>query len=210
MASTASPLRTVPRSAAPGAAMPTALPAPVVRAQAGRGDLRRGNHPAGRALSRSAVATPGGSIAPVLPLRPAGAVVVPLRPGAPRAVPAPAVSVPAVPAVPVAPAAAADPAPVGPARLRLTRRGRVVLSGLGVVAALGVAAVVGPALGGAGDPALELAGRSSVVVHSGDTLWSIAESVAPDVDPRGVVDALREANGLEDTRLVPGQVLVLP
>ncbi len=75
-----------------------------------------------------------------------------------------------------------------------------------------MAAVAVPALtGSAGaDPALELAGRSSVVVHSGDTLWSIAESVAPDADPRAVVDAIQEANGLAGAGLVPGQVLVLP
>jgi LysM domain len=33
------------------------------------------------------------------------------------------------------------------------------------------------------------------VVQPGDTLWSIAEAIAPDADPRPVVDALREANG---------------
>ena len=233
MASTASPLRTVPSSDAPGAVAPTALPVPASYARAGRGDLRRGNHPAGRALSRSAPDASGAPPAQVLPLRRAGAVVVPLRPSASRGIPvrvdvAPVDPAPVDPApvdvapvdvapVDVAPVdvAPSDPAPVvsapgGPARLRLTRRGRVVLGGLGLVAALGVAAVVGPAMGGTADPALELAGRSSVVVHSGDTLWSIAESVAPDADTRGVVDALREANDLQGTHLVPGQVLVLP
>lgn len=33
------------------------------------------------------------------------------------------------------------------------------------------------------------------VVRPGDTLWSIAAEIAPDRDPRVVVDALREANG---------------
>ncbi len=33
------------------------------------------------------------------------------------------------------------------------------------------------------------------IVQPGDTLWSIATEVAPDDDPRAVVDALREANG---------------
>lgn len=33
------------------------------------------------------------------------------------------------------------------------------------------------------------------VVQPGDTLWSIAAEIAPDSDPRPVVDALREANG---------------
>lgn len=195
MASTASPLHSVPSPAPADIAGPTsgpasrALPRVPVRVSAARG-----NHPAGRALPRPAVGRVGESLATVVPLRRAGAVVVPLRAGTPRVAPG-------------------DPGRAGEAargaRLRLTRRGRVVLGGLGVVAALGVAAVVGPVLDGA-DPALELAGQTSVVVHSGDTLWSIAESVAPDTDPRAVVDALRELNGLADLGLVPGQVLILP
>jgi Tfp pilus assembly protein FimV len=33
------------------------------------------------------------------------------------------------------------------------------------------------------------------VVQPGDTLWTIAGRIAPDDDPRAVVDALRAANG---------------
>jgi Tfp pilus assembly protein FimV len=36
------------------------------------------------------------------------------------------------------------------------------------------------------------------VVKPGDTLWSIAAAIAPDSDPRPVVDALREQNGGPD------------
>jgi LysM repeat protein len=39
-----------------------------------------------------------------------------------------------------------------------------------------------------------LAGQT-YVVKPGDTLWSIAAAIAPDSDPRPVVDALRDANG---------------
>jgi len=49
-----------------------------------------------------------------------------------------------------------------------------------------------------------------VVVRPGDTLWSIARRVAPGQDPRGVVDAIADANGVEAGSLVPGQTLVLP
>ncbi|MEI4272653.1 LysM peptidoglycan-binding domain-containing protein [Klenkia sp. LSe6-5] len=109
------------------------------------------------------------------------------------------------------PRIAQPPQRAAQAPVRLTRRGRRVLAGLGVGAVVAVSAVVGSAvLGSADEPALELAGRSSVVVHSGDTLWSIAQSIAPDVDPRAVVDALQEVNGLTDASLVPGQVLLLP
>ena len=96
----------------------------------------------------------------------------------------------------------------GPARLRLTRRARR----LAFVLALGVGVALGSWLdslfGGAGE--LRLAGESSVVVHSGDTLWSIATSLAGDDDVRAVVDAIQRANGLQGADLVPGQVLLLP
>lgn len=48
------------------------------------------------------------------------------------------------------------------------------------------------------------------VVHSGDTLWSIARRVAPSEDPRAIVDAIAEANGLGSGELHPGQALVVP
>jgi nucleoid-associated protein YgaU len=51
---------------------------------------------------------------------------------------------------------------------------------------------------------------SSVVVQQGDTLWSIARSVAGDEDVRMVVDAIQELNGLAGSTLQPGQVLRLP
>jgi hypothetical protein len=39
------------------------------------------------------------------------------------------------------------------------------------------------------------------VVQPGDTLWSIATRLAPGSDPRGVVDALRAANGGPDLQV---------
>jgi nucleoid-associated protein YgaU len=70
--------------------------------------------------------------------------------------------------------------------------------------------VVGGVVHGSAGDGLHLVGQSSVVVHSGDTLWSIADSVAGDDDVRGVVDRIREVNGLHGSDLIPGQVLVLP
>ena len=46
------------------------------------------------------------------------------------------------------------------------------------------------------------------VVQPGDTLWSIADAVAPDVDRRDVVAQLSDAAGGSD--LVPGQRIELP
>jgi LysM repeat protein len=46
------------------------------------------------------------------------------------------------------------------------------------------------------------------VVQPGDTLWSIAEAIAPDTDVRITVDQLVAING--DSPIVPGQELELP
>ena len=98
-----------------------------------------------------------------------------------------------------------------PAPLRLTERGRRVVAGLSIAIGLCIAAgtVVTIEVQGA-DGGLELAGASTVVVQPGDTLWSIARSVAPDEDPRAVVDAIVDLNGLDSVDLLPGAELQLP
>jgi nucleoid-associated protein YgaU len=97
-----------------------------------------------------------------------------------------------------------------PAPLRLTARGRRLLAVLTVAAGVGLASVVGSLVGGHDAGALRLVGQSSVVVRPGDTLWSLASSVAGDDDVRAVVDRIRQVNGLRSSDLTPGQVLVLP
>jgi nucleoid-associated protein YgaU len=94
-------------------------------------------------------------------------------------------------------------------RLRLTRRARRLAVVLAVAAGVAVGSWLGPLLGGGGG-SLKLAGESSVVVQSGDTLWSIASAVGGDGDVRVVVDEIQRLNGLESADLVPGQVLQLP
>lgn len=49
----------------------------------------------------------------------------------------------------------------------------------------------------------------TVRVQPGDTLWSIAERVAPGRDPRNVVADLRAVNHLQGASLVPGQLLTV-
>jgi LysM repeat protein len=50
-----------------------------------------------------------------------------------------------------------------------------------------------------------------VVVEQGDSLWSIAASVAGEGDDvRAVVDRIQELNGLSGSAVLPGQVLELP
>ena len=49
-----------------------------------------------------------------------------------------------------------------------------------------------------------------VTIGQGDSLWAIAESIAPDGDPRVLVDEIIRLNGLADAVVEPGQRLALP
>ena len=91
--------------------------------------------------------------------------------------------------------------------LRLTRRGRLSLTLAAMLASVvGLLMVASAAFGGA-----EPIQTRHVVVHSGDTLWSIARAAAPEADPRGTIEAVRDMNNLSaDAPLVPGQLLTLP
>lgn len=92
------------------------------------------------------------------------------------------------------------------APLRLTARGRAVL--LVVAATIGLAVIVAAWFGASSTaPPARSAPPAQVVVHNGDTLWSIASRVAPGRDPRAVVDQLLRINRLDTPALVPGQVL---
>jgi hypothetical protein len=100
---------------------------------------------------------------------------------------------------------------------RIRRRRLVAL--LVAIALFAVAATAGRALLGAATsvepsspqpvvaPVLS-APSETYVVRPGDTLWSIAAAIAPESDPRPVVDALRDANG-GGPELQVGQRLVI-
>jgi nucleoid-associated protein YgaU len=92
--------------------------------------------------------------------------------------------------------------------VRLTRRARRLAAVALTAAVVGLGGWVG-ALAQDGE-ALQLASGTSTVVREGDTLWSIARSVAGGADVRVVVDDIRRLNDLGGTTLVPGQVLRLP
>lgn len=116
---------------------------------------------------------------------------------------------------PQAPAHAAPPVyattPAASPRVRLTRRGRALRSLLVLVIGL---LVVTAALVRGGAPAVGSDGAVPVqpqtVVQPGETLWSIAQRVAPGADPRSTVLQLKELNGLTSSRLDAGQPLLLP
>jgi hypothetical protein len=98
-------------------------------------------------------------------------------------------------------------------RLRLTRRGRVVftaLAGLPLVVWAAVVVLSSGAAAASGDLSAPGAVFEYVTVGAGDTLWEIAESIAPGDDPRLVVDDIVRLNGLESSAVEPGQRLALP
>ncbi|MDE0545885.1 LysM peptidoglycan-binding domain-containing protein [Microbacterium sp. C7(2022)] len=98
-------------------------------------------------------------------------------------------------------------------RLRLTTRGRRVLAALAATPL--VAAVTIAVLSGGGALASKADGAPvgsfvSVTVSTGDSLWSIAQDVAPAADPRDVVDAIVRLNALEGANVLVGQRLAIP
>lgn len=108
-------------------------------------------------------------------------------------------------------------APAAPsAGFHLTRRGRLLLRGvplmLGVAALTAVAAfLAGVLLSPPAVSADEAAGSlQTVTVTPGDSLWSIARTVAPEEDPYEVVTRIDELNGLEGRDPRPGEDLFLP
>lgn len=106
--------------------------------------------------------------------------------------------------------------PVRPIRpvVRLTRRGRLMRSLAAIVVLFGLVAAGAERM--TGEPARAVSGptapiaTASVVVEQGDSLWQIAQAVAPGRDPREVVSRIRELNGLSSNLIQPGQVLLVP
>lgn len=98
-------------------------------------------------------------------------------------------------------------------RLRLTVRGRRVLAALAAlpaIVALTFAVLSGGAALASRDAGSPAGSFTTVTVAPGDSLWSIAEEVAPDRDPRDVVDAIIRLNTLESATVQAGQSLAIP
>jgi predicted Zn-dependent protease len=89
-----------------------------------------------------------------------------------------------------------------------TRRRLVALLIVGLVTAV---VVVGFALLRAAAVDDGVPERTTVVeVHQGETLWELAERVAPQSPPHAVVERIRELNGLRGSTVHPGQPLLVP
>lgn len=120
--------------------------------------------------------------------------------------------------------AASATAPVGagataasPGRLRLTRRGRLLLIGLPVLTAA-AALMLGAALmaGGLVNQAQASTEASfgvearEVVVAPGETLWDIASEIDSTEDTDVLILRIAELNDLDGSTLQPGQRLDVP
>jgi LysM domain len=128
------------------------------------------------------------------------------------------------------PAASAAPAGVGrPARptalqapaaaspVRLTKRGKIVLGLLALAMVASATVLIWLAIAGhaqaaqkAGPGTAGSQGMLRVVVHPGQTLWSIAVRTDPAADPRVVIQQIIDDNALAGTAIQAGQVLWVP
>lgn len=92
------------------------------------------------------------------------------------------------------------------------RRRRLVAAGLAVLLLVSLLNLALFVLGESASPSADATpvAELSVVVEPGDTVWSIAESLADGSDVRPVVDALVEANGGPQLAVGDRLVIVVP
>ena len=102
-------------------------------------------------------------------------------------------------------------------RVRLTRRGRIVVATLITASVVLVAALAWLAgttraeAAGSGPPASAVYhSLRSVVVQPGESLWTIATQADPAGDPRAVMQEIIDINALHGTSVQPGERLWLP
>ncbi len=92
------------------------------------------------------------------------------------------------------------------APIRLTSRGRMLFASVLAGSALGLMAAVGQFSADAADgPSTTVA-----VVQAGDSLWTIAQRIRPDADPRATIWRIKELNELPGSVVQVGQALVVP
>ena len=101
--------------------------------------------------------------------------------------------------------------PVAP--LRLTRRGRVVVATAAALLVTVVSLLLAGVAQATNDGPSPRAARQNlvqVVVHPGQSLWSVAESADPDQDPRAVIQQIIDLNSLNGDTVFAGQQLWVP
>lgn len=104
-------------------------------------------------------------------------------------------------------------APVVVSPIKLTRRGRLVLSTLsfGIMLAISLISLFGIATSSAkASNEVSNSTNTQIVVAPGETLWTIAARVNPEIDPRAVIDQIMDLNVIEGSNVYAGQVLLVP
>ena len=98
-------------------------------------------------------------------------------------------------------------------RLRLTTRGRRIvatLAALPAVIALSIALISGGSALASRDTGAPTGSFMTLTVAAGESLWSIAEQIAPGADPRDVVDSIVRLNALDGVTVSAGQQISIP
>jgi nucleoid-associated protein YgaU len=102
-------------------------------------------------------------------------------------------------------------AQIEPPALRLTRRGRMLLTTVSVLVFGAAIAVLGLRVAGVLDPAPQFSHTISVQVGAGQSLWSIAQETNPTENPATVVEQIADLNDLRTPAdLTPGQTIEVP
>ena len=95
--------------------------------------------------------------------------------------------------------------------LRITRRGRFVLGTLMALPAVALAGSIAmSSLPAAATVETTASTFDYVTVQPGESLWSVAERVAPAADPREVIAEIERLNGLESSAVAAGESLAIP
>ena len=97
--------------------------------------------------------------------------------------------------------------------IKLTRRGRLVLSTLSFATMLAISLVSLFGIATSSAKASNEATNSTatqIVVAPGETLWTIAARVNPEIDPRAVIDQIMDLNVINGSNVYAGQVLLVP
>jgi LysM repeat protein len=97
--------------------------------------------------------------------------------------------------------------------LRLTRRGRIVVAAAAALVLAALSLVIATAAQATNHPVPSGAGQqgvAQVIVHPGQSLWSVAENADPSADTRVVIQQIIELNGLSGDTVYAGQQLWVP
>lgn len=100
--------------------------------------------------------------------------------------------------------------PTSPTPLVLTGRGRRVVAILALLPIVALFWLMGMRNAQASDTTSPRPTMQTITVAAGQTLWAIAENVAPNEDPRATIYAIQKINGLTTSAVVAGQQIIVP